>query len=79
MPLKTLEEFQEGLEPMLDPELQQQLDQDNDDNDEDMVTVWVSCNWLYRQWSPHTMPIAIGEDTTGDKDCGFMKMANRLL
>ncbi|KAJ4020596.1 hypothetical protein NW766_002085 [Fusarium irregulare] len=44
-----------------------------------MVTVWVSFDWLYRQWSTHTTPIAIGEDTTADKDCGSMKMANRFL
>ena len=86
-PLRTLEEFKEGLDPMLDPmldpelqqELQRELDQGNHDNDEDMVTVWVSFNWLYRQWSSHTTPIAIGEDTTADKDCSFMKMANRFF
>lgn len=78
-PLKTLEEFKLGDTPTLDPELQKELDRDNDDNDEDMVTVWASFNWLYRQWSPHTTPIAIGEDTAADMDCGFMKMANRFL
>ena len=74
-PLKILEEFKEGLKPTIDPEPQQ----DNDDNDEDMVTAWVSFNWLYRQCFTHTTPIAIGEDTSADEDCSFMKLANWFL